>query len=553
MLLNLDSPKQPAPPELKGELKIHQKTSLYACLQLESKLCIQDIVSKVGIIADPVGSGKTFVAICLCLMNDPLIKQIPHFTTGFYYLTNDTDYLNTINCNLIIIPHGLVSMWKNTLQKYFPSVKFQCIRFSKDVDNFILNSETKIVLLSSTRLRQFCDNVQISKNCWKRVFYEEADSINIPANRNIRSKFYWLITATPRRLFPYHRSTGFLRQMVHSLYNLCYTNNLKKILIKNSYKTIEHSIKLPSVKNKIIRCLIPPQLRQLRKYVSQQVLEALNAGDIDSALTLLNCKVESKENLTKAIKEDLEFKLSRANAKLRYQMDIGSNDEIIKLTLKKITGLKQQITSIIERIESQKHCPICLDNLNNRCTLECCHHWFCLQCLTQAIQQNSKCPLCRNNTLMSQIIVESKKKISNKKNKNVLPFKKDALLNLLQENKKTLVFSNYNNSFLNIEKELQTKNISFAHVKGHSSSIEKLIHNYKQGNLKILLLNSNYQGSGHNLENTERILLVHHLKRIKQQVIGRAQRLGRNKSLEVVELLYPKEEEKVLNNIKFFL
>ena len=103
--------------------------------------------------------------------------------------------------------------------------------------------------------------------------------------------------------------------MVHSLYNLCYTNNLKKILLKNSYKTIEHSIKLPSVKNKIIRCLIPPQLRQLRKYVSQQVLEALNAGDIESALTLLNLtKVESKESLTKAIKEDLEFKLSRANA-----------------------------------------------------------------------------------------------------------------------------------------------------------------------------------------------------------------------------------------------
>ena len=57
-----------------------------------------------------------------------------------------------------------------------------------------------------------------------------------------------------------------------------------------------------------------------------------------------------------------------------------------------------------------------------------------------------------------------------------------------------------------IEKELKERNISFGHVKGHSSSIEKLIMDYKTGNLQILLLNSNYQGSGHNLENTERVI-----------------------------------------------
>ena len=81
------------------------------------------------------------------------------------------------------------------------------------------------------------DTVKISKNCWKRVFYEEADSLNIPANRE-RARFYWLITATPS-FISYHKSTGFLRQMVHSLYNLCYTNNITKILVKNSAKTID--------------------------------------------------------------------------------------------------------------------------------------------------------------------------------------------------------------------------------------------------------------------------------------------------------------------------
>ena len=74
-------------------------------------------------------------------------------------------------------------------------------------------------------------------------------------------------------------------------------------------------------------------------------------------------------------------------------------------------------------------------------------------CLTQAIQQNSKCPLCRNNTKF-QMIVESNK--IPKKKKKILSFKKEALIKLLQQPKKLFVFQIIIIA-LNIEMELKQK------------------------------------------------------------------------------------------------
>ena len=64
----------------------------------------------------------------------------------------------------------------------------------------------------------------------------------------------------------------------------------------------------------------------------------------------------------------------------------------------------------------------------------------CLQCLTQAIQQNSKCPLCRNNTLSLKNNCGINKNQKQIKKIKILPLKKDALIELLQENQERHLF-----------------------------------------------------------------------------------------------------------------
>jgi SNF2 family DNA or RNA helicase len=112
------------------------------------------------------------------------------------------------------------------------------------------------------------------------------------------------------------------------------------------------------------------------------------------------------------------------------------------------------------------------------------------------------------------------------------------------ENKKVLIFSNYYNSFIEIESILNTLGIVNKRVMGSASSINHMIQRYKDptDNLNVLFLNSHYSGSGINLENTTDIILYHSMnKELTTQVIGRAQRPGRTGSLNIHRLVYPNE------------
>ncbi|KAL1519811.1 hypothetical protein AB1Y20_023318 [Prymnesium parvum] len=43
-------------------------------------------------------------------------------------------------------------------------------------------------------------------------------------------------------------------------------------------------------------------------------------------------------------------------------------------------------------------CPICLDELRSPVLLPCCGNTFCTNCLREAFQRSSTCPLCRSST-----------------------------------------------------------------------------------------------------------------------------------------------------------
>ena len=72
----------------------------------------------------------------------------------------------------------------------------------------------------------------------------------------------------------------------------------------------------------------------------------------------------------------------------------------------------------------------------------------------------------------------------------------------------------------------------------------------------ILLANSTLFGCGMNLENSSHIIFVHKMnEKMENQVIGRAQRLGRKGILNIIYLEYENElikavDEKQINNIE---
>jgi len=45
----------------------------------------------------------------------------------------------------------------------------------------------------------------------------------------------------------------------------------------------------------------------------------------------------------------------------------------------------------------QKECPICIENIRDTgYVVTECGHYYCLKCFLEHIQNNNKCPMCRN-------------------------------------------------------------------------------------------------------------------------------------------------------------
>ena len=108
--------------------------------------------------------------------------------------------------------------------------------------------------------------------------------------------------------------------------------------------------------------------------------------------------------------------------------------------------------------------------------------------------------------------------------------------------RKILKFSEFNNTFNDIEDYLKGTDYSFDNLKGTTSSIANKVKKFKNDEIDILLLNSNYFGSGLNLENTTDMFIFHKMSEsMEKQVIGRAQRPGRKEPLRVYKLCYDNE------------
>jgi SNF2 family DNA or RNA helicase len=342
---------------------------------------------------------------------------------------------------------------------------------------------------------------------------------------------------------------------------------VQKIFIKNDHHFVAESFHLPSYNISILPCEAPKIIRVLNGIIPNKVLESINAGDIQSALDAFTCiKISPGSNIIDIFTKELQLELDNTQLLLDMTQKMNHTTSEIKETalepiLKKISEINSKMLSIKERVEEEELCPICYDPPDTLTITKCCNHKFCFECLTQSItgstnNANKKecCPYCRSVMTTDDIIVVTNTSCGGGggKGDDISEDKRDKLWNINKlitsifngDHKKVLIFSNYYNSFIEIESILNTLGIINKRVMGSSSSINNIIQRYKDPNdsLNVLFLNSHYAGSGINLENTTDIILYHNInKELTTQVIGRAQRPGRTGSLNIHRLVYPNE------------
>ena len=619
-ILNANSDKAIQPEKIVTKMKPHQLTMLQACKTLEETSEKDNYGSldndsirfntRMGIICDLVGSGKTLSILSLIADKPKIITTQKRISAGcqnlinYQYLLDNKDDVKTIPINIIVVPHTIVLQW-NAYITANTQLKHLIIYNKKSMEKFIecgkdYYKELDILLISSTRYREVYKYLTYKQEYIYRLIFDEVDTISISSLTNFNAHFYWFISSTVYNLFyPYgaklyqdknsnfsdHLTTnynikthipglancGFLKDTFRDLRHVN-KNVRKRIFIRNDLNYTKQSFLLPKPIVNLIKCQSPVTVQILNGLVSKEVLDCINAGNTAGAIEAMHCDTVSDEtNVVTAFTKHLQVDLD--NKKLLLQMKSQmtyANENSKKLALENIKNrialLETQIENIKIRVTSMESCPICMSKIEDKTVTGCCNNSFCFECLMYAIGSNTSqtnssyglCPMCRANIDNKGFIVvneggeASAADETEKLHDKIYMFKKIVSDIFKNSDNKLIVFSNYDNSFYELQSIMYELGVKYSRISGTTISIKNIINRFNKTDtenidkIDTLFLNSNYCGSGLNLEKATHVIIYHNLNKEKSvQVIGRAQRPGRKEPLTIYRMAYENEIEKL--------
>lgn len=552
------------PVSLKTELMQHQKTAIYSMLELEQngkvefKMTYYDneeknllVKTKVGILGDKVGSGKTLVIISLIMDN-----KIPPETTTQYssnmftsiHLKNNEIFHK--GCNLILLPMTLENQWTESFVKFSPEIKYEV--FDPSSKNIMNYSNLDVVIVTNKNIEQFS---KLHKNIkWKRIIIDEADTFKMKGKFSMDANFFWLVTGTPNKIV--YSKLKYLSDIFGS--NKTWIPEY--ISVKNDDNFIKESMNLPTPNRHIINCFTPTELKYIKEYIPKSIVNMINAGNTKNAIKALGCNVDTHDNIFGAltykyelIKKDKIKELDKINKKWKknkqkYQKEKNSIEKIIERSENRIKAIKSKIYEMKKDI-----CPFCMGKFNKPTIVSCCGSVYCFECLAIMMQKNNKCPSCFKVITKNMINILNKKSIHNN-NKDTRKEKIDALIDIIEQNPsgKFLVFANYPATLNLIKNKLTDNKIGKDILGGTLAKVTSTLKKFKENKLKVIILNASNFGAGLNIQDATDIIIYHRFdKELEEQVIGRAQRYGREGTLNVYYLIHDNETTDFMETSKF--
>jgi hypothetical protein len=590
------SPKIEQPKNIKIQLKEHQKTGIFHMRKLEDDRYISHdydedgfylspyqlktlglqandiksikIYTSYGILADKVGSGKTLMVVGLINNKVQLPDTDKILSSALYSSIQIRDSKKCLKTNLILVPHSLTTQWNDAFKQ--SKLKYYVISKRKDIDYLefddYIEDICEALVIEKEQCLQYYDAIICSANMftdyydkfkntkYSRIIIDEVLQIKLPADFNWCCNFAWFVTATPSGLYTVRRH--YIKELIGGM--AAYHNLLS---IKNNDSFVSDSMKLPDILFKKILCLTPKELLAVRDLIPNDVINMINGNNIQEALKKLNCNIDTNDNIFNILTKRTKIDIEDEQAKLEYinkknYVDQKLKDESIKSSEDKIKKLKDRLQNIKERIDnfSEDNCPICFENSNKPVVVSCCNNIICLKCI---VNVKNLCPFCRLKITTDKMNILDNN-FKNKVEKDVKDEKlKNKIVNLIEiiknkKNGKFLVFSSYDETFNDIIKEFDKNKITYSTILGAVSHINNVINDFSSGKINVVMMNAKHYGSGLNLQMATDVIIYHEMqKELETQVIGRAQRLGRNEPLIVHYLLHENEKCNSNSNLTY--
>lgn len=528
-IIEIDQPCKVNIPLFLHQLKsIEAMEKLERTQEVELTSCIY-ITTKVGVLGDLPGYGKSLSTLGLIsrTLDEPIAATyISEQRTVFPFVTQvKAEMLQQLKCSLILVNVSLISQWIQELNRTL--LRFTAIYKNSEIEDIDL-SAYDVILVGNNIYNLFSQVYR--KKSWKRFIIDEPASLKLSSMEPSHSLFNWLITGTPNELYQ-KRRTGFLNDLLPPD---DMSDMFQHLIIKNDDHFVKSSYEMPITRHLYYKCA--GNLSEFFEGIaSDSMLEMLQAGNISGVFSILE---STSSNSVDSITIFDAYKSRKMKRLSELQKESEMDDKIIE----KIETIQNHIDILDEKIFKyimHQPCMIC----NNQHTLQpyvlsCCQHIFCGSCVTD------KCPICKSEGIQKiQLILKqtnSDKEIihyaHHYSNTTRYPYKISILMDIVGDavDKKILIFSNYNDSFVVIKKFLDERKLSYLELRGTKEKRDNTIDSYKTGSVNILLLNTIHSGAGLNLQETSDIILYHKIHEYQKiQVVGRANRIGRKIQLTV--------------------
>lgn len=499
--------------------------------------------TKIGVNADLTGFGKTLSMLGLISRD----KMEWDLDTPFVFETITTEAKGRIKnyyisrydklpTTLILVSQSLIGQWVREIQK--TTLTFKSVISRKDIDDIEVE-QYDIVIVSPTLY-----NKLVSKYhgyAWKRFIFDEPGHLKVSSMKEIHAGFYWFVTATPESILFQHRNcrSSFIRDLFCQYYYIDFESQFNDIIIKNDQDFVKASFEMPVTNHYNYECF-QPVYNAVNGFVNSTIATMIEAGNIEGAIEALGGNKTG--NIIELVKQKKLEELEEIESKIRIYNMRNDQTKIQEWTTKK-THTLNQIDELNNRFKTmlENPCNICYEPIISPVLEPNCQNLFCGDCLLKWLQRQNSCPLCRAEIDLSSLIYvenENKREIVEVKERKLT--KEEKIVELIKNNNDGmfLIFSEYDFTFYQIYKILHENDIKFVEIKGSIKVREKNLELFRTGKVKVIFLNSNYNGAGINLTEATDIILYHEMNsNTENQILGRANRIGRAKPLNVHHLL----------------
>ena len=567
----------------------YSNTNINNEIQFRGKFKIQ---TNVGILGDAIGSGKT--ALSLAIVAATPVTDIHKRTesvhsfqgrTGSYLrgtmvMDSTTHVVNErpskLKTTLIIVPRGPVYSQYVTAIQSQTQLNVLCID-SITIIKRIMPKPT----VSNDALREFIEQFDaiLIKNTslktlheyygnreglpmsygWERIIVDEACDIltHVPM---YQYSFLWLISAT--YMYIVNHTSPYRNQLGYSIRDVIVSSEVTNLaLVRCTDQFVTRSFNVPPSIESYYVCELPRQLAAVHSFLSPNVRERIDANDLMGALSLLGATEETENDVVTLVTKEIERDIRNKEREIEYigGLDLPEDVRASRLVTPttELNRLKDKLTHLIERVTEieSKSCMICMDSIENPLLLPC-SHLFCAKCIVSWMQFNhNTCPTCRVPIQVRQLVSIVKAKQTTEESNRASSStadqptqiqthsKEDTLVNIIQANPtgKFVVFSRLDSSYWGCTSRLRSSGISFNLLRGNSNVMASVLDRFRNGETRVLLLNTVHAASGIDISSATDLIIVHDLGTGRTQAVGRCNRHPRTIPLRIHQLCYPHE------------